>query len=57
MVVLGSNRSANQHISDHAWPFFLNWLVPIGIWLIQPRINRLYTRHSTPADEVAQSTA
>jgi len=34
---------------DYAGPFFLLWFFPIGIWTIQPRINRLYAeqRHST----------
>jgi hypothetical protein len=29
---------------DYAGPFFLIWLFPIGIWIIQPRINRIYAR-------------
>lgn len=28
--------------SDFAGEFFLIWLFPIGIWLIQPRVNKLY---------------
>ena len=27
---------------NYAGPFFLLWFFPIGIWIIQPRINRLY---------------
>jgi uncharacterized RDD family membrane protein YckC len=27
---------------DYAGPFFLLWFFPIGVWVIQPRINRLY---------------
>jgi hypothetical protein len=27
---------------DYAGPFFLLWFFPIGVWLVQPRINRLY---------------
>jgi hypothetical protein len=27
---------------DYAGPFFLLWFFPFGIWIIQPRINRLY---------------
>jgi hypothetical protein len=27
---------------DYAGPFFLIWVFPVGIWIIQPRINRLY---------------
>lgn len=28
--------------NDYAGPFFLIWFFPIGIWFIQPRINRQY---------------
>ncbi len=31
--------------SDYAGPFFLLWFFPIGIWFVQPRLNRLYGRH------------
>jgi hypothetical protein len=27
---------------DYAGPFFLLWFFPIGVWTVQPRINRLY---------------
>lgn len=27
---------------DYAGPFFLIWFFPIGVWFIQPRVNRLY---------------
>ena len=27
---------------DYAGPFFLIWFFPIGVWFIQPRINRIY---------------
>lgn len=29
---------------DFAGPFFLIWFFPIGVWIIQPRINRLYAQ-------------
>jgi hypothetical protein len=29
--------------NDYAGPFFLIWFFPIGIWFIQPRLNRQYT--------------
>jgi hypothetical protein len=29
---------------DYAGPFFLMWFFPIGIWFVQPRINRLYSQ-------------
>jgi len=28
---------------DYAGPFFLLWFFPLGIWFVQPRINRLGT--------------
>ena len=28
---------------DYAGPFFLLWFFPIGVWIIQPKINRLYS--------------
>jgi len=28
--------------SDYAGPFFLMWFYPLGVWFIQPRVNRLY---------------
>jgi len=28
--------------SDFSGPFFLLWFFPIGIWVIQPRINQIY---------------
>lgn len=28
--------------SDYAGEFFLIWFFPIGVWIIQPRINRLF---------------
>lgn len=31
--------------NDFAGPFFLVWFFPIGIWFIQPRINKLYEEH------------
>lgn len=27
---------------DYAGPFFLIWFFPLGVWFIQPRVNRLY---------------
>lgn len=40
---------------DDSGPFFLLWFFPIGIWIAQPRINRLYERHSTA--EVASANS
>jgi hypothetical protein len=32
---------------DYAGAFFLVWFFPIGVWVIQPRINRLYATRKT----------
>ncbi|MBI1739221.1 MAG: hypothetical protein HYR58_08230 [Acidobacteria bacterium] len=37
---------------DYAGPFFLIWFFPIGVWVIQPRINRLYAESLSPAEEI-----
>jgi hypothetical protein len=31
--------------SDYVGSLFMIWLYPIGVWFIQPRINRLYARN------------
>lgn len=31
---------------EYAGEFFLIWFFPIGIWIIQPRINKLFDNHS-----------
>jgi predicted branched-subunit amino acid permease len=35
----------------YAGPFFLIWFFPIGVWFIQPKINKLYTEKG-----IAEST-
>jgi hypothetical protein len=32
---------------DYAGPFFLLWISLIGVWFVQPRINRLYAQRIT----------
>lgn len=32
---------------DYAGAFFLLWFFPLGVWFIQPRINRLYAERSS----------
>lgn len=36
--------------SDYAGEFFLIWFFPIGIWFIQPRINKLFDRSLQPVE-------
>jgi hypothetical protein len=40
---------------DYAGPFFLLWFFPVGIWIVQPRVNRLYSarRDAEPPIEAA----
>jgi hypothetical protein len=40
LVIAETGRSAS--FSSYAGPFFLLWFFLIGVWFIQPRINRLY---------------
>jgi hypothetical protein len=32
---------------DYAGPFFLMWFYPIGVWIVQPRVNRLYAERGS----------
>ena len=40
LVLVETGKPASFY--DYAGPFFLLWFFPIGVWLTQPRINRLY---------------
>jgi hypothetical protein len=44
---------------EYAGPFFLLWFFPVGVWLIQPKVNRLYAEKSSTeaitATDVAKS--
>ena len=46
LVLAETGKSASFY--DYAGPFFLIWFYPIGVWIIQPRINRLYSERRTP---------
>jgi hypothetical protein len=37
---------------DYAGPFFLLWFYPVGVWIIQPRINRLYAENTVTASRL-----
>ena len=41
---------------DYAGPFFLIWFFPLGVWFIQPRINRLYGQPAPSLMEVETET-
>jgi uncharacterized RDD family membrane protein YckC len=40
LKIAETHRPASFH--DYVGPFFLLWFFPAGVWVIQPRINRLY---------------
>ncbi|MTK52576.1 hypothetical protein [Paludibacter sp.] len=42
--------------SDFAGEFFLIWFFPIGIWIIQPRINKLFEDKTKDKTECKSST-
>jgi hypothetical protein len=29
---------------EYAGPFVLLWFLPVGVWLVQPKVNRLYAK-------------
>jgi hypothetical protein len=41
LVLAETSKSASFY--DYAGPFFLLWFFPVGIWIVQPRVNRLYS--------------
>jgi hypothetical protein len=41
LVLAETSKPASFY--DYAGPFFLFWFFPIGIWIVQPRVNRLYS--------------
>lgn len=45
LVLAETGKSASFY--DYAGSFFLIWFFPIGIWIVQPRINRLYAERDT----------
>jgi hypothetical protein len=40
---------------DYAGPIFLLWFFPLGIWFVQPRINRLYAALISPSNCIPSS--
>ncbi len=36
-----AEKNAMAKFDDFAGPFFLLWFFPVGIWIVQPRINKL----------------
>lgn len=42
---------------QYAGPFFLLWFFPIGVWIVQPRINKLYQQGATYRPVSSPATA
>jgi hypothetical protein len=42
---------------DYAGPFFLLWFFPLGIWIIQPKVNQLYAERNIVASLAAPTAA
>jgi len=40
----------NATFYDYSGPFFLLWFFPIGVWVIQPRINRMFADAGKASD-------
>ncbi|MGD0962951.1 MAG: hypothetical protein ABSA57_03505 [Candidatus Acidiferrales bacterium] len=53
-LVLAEKREPLS-FSDYAGPFFLLWFFPIGVWIIQPKINRLYAGNRNPGDSPSKT--
>ena len=42
---------------DYSGPFFLLWFFPIGVWVVQPRINALYAESKLGEDHPGEAAA
>lgn len=42
--------------SDYAGEFFLMWFLPVGIWILQPRINKLFDTVAPEKDNYQEVT-
>ena len=40
-----AERQQKVGFYEFAGPFFLIWVYPIGVWFIQPRVNRMFQDH------------
>src|SRR6266496_5324966 len=57
LVLAETSKPASFY--DYAGPFFLLWFFPVGIWIVQPRVNRLYSerKNAEPPIGTAPSLA
>ena len=51
LVLCGRRRPVTFY--DYAGPFFLIWFWPVGIWSVQPRVNRIYANTIRETSEEA----
>jgi hypothetical protein len=42
-----AERKESVGFNEFVGPFFLIWMYPIGVWFIQPRVNRMYREHES----------
>jgi hypothetical protein len=54
LVIAETGKGATFY--DFAGPFFLIWFFPVGIWFVQPRINRFYAERNR-AEVLAENAA
>lgn len=43
-LVSAEKKKVVKSFGDYAGEFMLLWMYPIGIWIVQPRVNRLYEK-------------
>jgi len=43
--IIMAERQSTVSFFDYSGPFFLMWFFPIGVWFVQPRVNRLSAGH------------
>jgi hypothetical protein len=42
---------------EYAGPFFLLWFFPVGVWIVQPKVNRLYAEKGSAEGLTASGVA
>lgn len=46
-TLVSAELQREAHFSDYIGEFFLTWILPVGIWFLQPRINAIVNRENT----------
>ena len=55
LVLAETGKQASFY--EYAGPFFLLWFFPIGVWVVQPKVNRLYAERSSTEELTATGVA